>query len=99
MKLTEQVLKEMISEIYEDLDLGDEQDQGSEEADKKDAEALREPGEVDVRRIADLMTKIDQPQEYIELLTMVLKYGNNIQNKKAVLKALQSQISKFTGTV
>lgn len=74
-------------------------DEGDNDSDEKDAEALKEPSEVDVKGIADLLPKIDQPDEYAQLLTMILKYGNNIHGKENILRQLQSQLSNFIGTV
>ncbi len=45
------------------------------------------------------LPKIDQPDEYAQLLTMILKYGNNIHGKENILRQLQSQLSNFIGTV
>ena len=96
MKITEQILKEMIEDVMQEVDLDGDEDPDRSDA---DAEAIAEPSELDVTTIARLMNKIDQPAEYIELLTMVLKYGSKIQGRENILRRLQSQLSSFIGEV
>ena len=84
-----QIIKEEMQSMQEADIVGDEEPKDQNQA------AIDDVKELDVQRIADLIGKIDQPQEYIELVTLFLKWGNEIPGKEQILRNLLSQLPKF----
>jgi len=100
MKITKEKLMEMIEQELNEVEglaggSMDKEEPGLEVGEDEE-EVQREPA---IDRIRDLLQNINTPEEYEEVLEMVLMHGNDITGKKDMLKNLQSDLPKFTSGI